>query len=700
MSPTENIRKADARFAELEKRARILIENEESLEMDCHRLGAKELIHQLQVYQVELEIQNEELRDTQEKLLISRDHLSHLYHQAPVGYISVDKYGIIREVNQRWLNMLQMTIDECMGKPLVDFICEPDRSVFLGRFRAFFKVPEGKSMEVCLKREDGSVFYARLEGRLAEPTHDLRAKVKDKVYMLLTISDITARREAEANLRLADKIIHTAQEAILVTDPQGTVLNVNPSFEKATGYAKDEIIGKNPRILQSGRQSRSFYEAMWEKLADTGNWQGIVWNRRKSGEEYAEKLTINAIYGERREITHYVGVFTDITDQLELEERLRQSQKMEAIGTLVGGIAHDFNNMLAGIVGNLYLAKKKSAPQTAVLPHIEAIETLSDRAAQMITQMLTFARKGIVQMQPLSLNSCVDDILAAVGRVTIPENIQLNIDLCREELIVNADKTQIQQVIINLLSNARDALADREQPVIDICLTSYRANQEFLLEHGLSGPEAFARLTVTDNGCGIENEKYAHIFEPFFTTKETGKGTGLGLAMVYGAVQTHGGVIKLESKQGAGTSFHLFLPVTDAAVETQSSEPLTHIAGKGETILLVDDEDVVRSVSSEVLENHGYQVIQADDGKVAMDIFEARLFEIDLIILDIVMPNMNGDEVAQNIRQRRPDIPIIFMTGYDKEHVISRTEQLKNSMILGKPFQYEELSHMLRRLLD
>jgi len=699
MSPTENIRKAGLQFAELERKAKNLINSRQGPEADHKSLdGARDLIEQLQIYQAELEIQNEELRDAQQALLTSRNRLSYLYHQAPVGYISVDKNGFIREVNQRLLNMLGMTMDACLNKPLVNFILDSDRAIFLGRFRAFFDMPKGKHMEICLQKSDKSALYALLEGRLAEDMPDSTAN--DKEFMLLTISDITARRDAEANLRLADKIIHTAQEAILVTDAQGTILNVNPCFEKTTGYTKDEIIGKNPRILQSGRQNSLFYNVMWKQVLNTGCWQGIVWNRRRNGEEYAEKLTINAIYGDRKEVTHYVGVFTDITDQLELEEKLRQSQKMEAIGTLVGGIAHDFNNMLAGIVGNLYLAKKKSDKQAELIPHLEVIGTLSDKAAEMIAQMLTFARKGIVQMKPLALNHCINEILTGAGWVSIPENIRLNINLCEEDLVIKADQTQIQQLVINLLSNARDALAGQSQPAIETHLTRYCPDKFFLLEHDLANGVEFAHLTISDNGCGIDSEQYARIFEPFYTTKEAGKGTGLGLAMVYGAVQTHGGVIQVESIQGGGTSFHLYLPLIDMVLNDNRDAPLQMAAGKGEIILVADDDAVVLDVTTEILANHGYRILQADDGRNAWNLFESHFAEIDLVILDIIMPNMNGDEVAEKVRQLRPDIPIIFATGYDRQHVLSGDNELENSTVLNKPFQYDHLSHLMRTLLD
>jgi len=698
MNAEQKSRQANLHFAELEQKALDLIQAKPSATTDHSLRDTKKLIHQLQVYQAELEIQNEELRESQEALLISKDRLSHLYHQAPVGYVSLNSVGIIREVNQRLANMLNLTVDDLLNKPMVNFIHPKDRDIFHGRFRAFHHAPAGKSMEIRLDCRNHALCYALLEGRVAEDTSRLG---KHESLMLLTISDITARRDAEANLRLADKIIQTAQESIMVTDKHGNIINVNPCFEQITGYSKAEVLGKNPNILQSGRQGSAFYKALWKILMETGVWQGTVWNKRKNGEIYAEKLTINAIYGEQHDVTHFVGVFTDITDQLELEEQLRQSQKMEAIGTLVGGIAHDFNNMLAGITGNLYLAKKKTEDQPEVTQKLDRIEHLSSEAAKMISQMLTFARKGVVQMEPLALNTSLSTILDAVGKVMVPADIKLEFDMGSDALVVQADATQLQQVMINLLGNARDALKGCEDACIQIKLEPFEADEKFLLQHHIMDATHFAHLVVTDNGAGIPDVNQQHIFEPFYTTKNTGEGTGLGLAMVYGAIQTHHGLIDVESTPGMGTSFHIYLPLL---IEVEANPVLavseTFIHGSGETILVVDDNEVVRCITAETLEEHGYHIYQACDGIDTLKLFEAHFNEIDLVILDIVMPGMNGGEVAKRIRLLRPDMPILFMTGYDKEQVFSEQGEMDRCEIITKPFQFNALSQTLRELLN
>ncbi|MDX8398208.1 MAG: PAS domain S-box protein [Mariprofundaceae bacterium] len=695
MSLEEKHRTADLHFSELERKAEELVQRSANPKDDHSLIDTKNLIHQLQVYQVELEIQNEELRESQEALLTSRDRLSHLYHQAPVGYVSLDQAGMIREVNQRLATLLNLTLGDLLNKPMVNFIHPKDRDIFHARFRAFQHSPEGKSMEIRLDCKDHSVCYALLEGRAAKEGSSSGG------LLLLTISDITARRDAEANLRLADKIIESAQESILVTDKHGKIINVNPCFEAITGYSKGEVIGKNPSILQSGRQSQGFYDLMWKELLDTGIWQGVVWNKRKNGDEYAERLTISAIYGEQyKEVTHFVGVFTDITDQLELEEQLRQSQKMEAIGTLVGGIAHDFNNMLAGIVGNLYLAKKRTINLPKVTEKLDRIDLLSKEAAKMISQMLTFARKGIVQMAPLSLNTSLTAILDAVGNVTLPANIEFEFDMGNDALVIEADETQLQQVMINLLSNARDAVQGQKNARVQISLKPYHANEQFLIKHHLKGASHFAHLSITDNGHGIAEKDLKHVFEPFYTTKGVGEGTGLGLAMVYGSVQTHGGVIEIESTLATGTNIHIYFPLVEAETEIVGLASEKFLPGKGETILVVDDNEEVREITTEMLEDNGYQTHQSCDGFDTLKLFETHFNEIDLVILDIIMPGMSGGEAAKEIRKIRPDMPILFMTGYDKEHVFSEQGKLDRCEVITKPFQFETLSRALRDMLD
>jgi len=695
-------RQTERQFAELEKKALALVNSDPNL-LDEHQVtNTKALIHQLQVYQVELEIQNEELRASQEELMASRDRFSYLYHQAPVGYVSVDENGLIREANQRIAKMMRVSLDKVLNKPMGDFIYPADRDIFLGRFRALFRVPTGKSMELRLRCGDDSLLYVLVEGRSEEFDEGGREK---RALVLLSISDITIRKEAEANLRLADKIIHSAQESILVTDHRGSILNVNPCFESITGYRKEEVVGKNPSLLQSGRQGKPFYDTMWKEIARSGVWQGVVWNKRKNGEEYAERLTINAIYGEHHEVTHYVGIFTDITDQLALEQQLRHAQKVEAIGTLVGGIAHDFNNMLNGINGNMHLLKnkvKKAGVSADVIEKIIRVEGLCGQAGEMISRLLSFSRKGIVDMKRLSFSAFVREALK-LAQVTIPENVQVEYDITSEAVFINGDAAQLQQVLLNLLNNARDAVEHTPQPCIRVSLSRHVADREDIALLTTADNRQWAHLSIADNGCGIAAADMEQVFDPFFTTKEVGKGTGLGLSMVYGAVQSHLGLVHVDSDEGKGTTIHVYIPLMDApAMEADVAAVAPAIASGSRqgAILLADDEARVREPTAEVLEDFGYQVLLAEDGMEAMDLFHTHQEKIALVMLDVVMPRLGGLEAAAQIRSINREMPILFVTGYDKAHVLGKGHSIENSEIITKPVNFDALHGTIRTLID
>ncbi|HKI59859.1 MAG TPA: PAS domain S-box protein, partial [Mariprofundaceae bacterium] len=363
------------------------------------------------------------------------------------------------------------------------------------------------------------------------------------------VHDITRRKEAEDKLWKLSQALEQASEAMLIMDRDGIVEYVNAAFTEITGYEAAEAVGNTPSIIKSRRQSDAFYKNLWKTVSSGEPWQGMVTDKRKDGSLYPANLSIAPIHSEQGEITHYVGIQQDMTDQQVLEHKFRQAQKMEALGTLVGGIAHDFNNMLAGITGNLYLAKKQISDMPDVEKKLDNIDMLSFRAASMIKQLLTFARKGSVETQPFGLISFIKEI-TRLSEASIPENINFNIKVCSEELFVRGNTTQLQQAIMNLLNNARDAVAEVSNPTITLELEEYRADRIFQLAHPESTASLFARMIVRDNGCGISDADKEHIFEPFYTTKEVGAGTGLGLAMVYGAIESQGGFVEVESSLG------------------------------------------------------------------------------------------------------------------------------------------------------
>ncbi|GAV21459.1 two-component system, cell cycle sensor histidine kinase and response regulator CckA [Mariprofundus micogutta] len=521
--------------------------------------------------------------------------------------------------------------------------------------------------------------------------------------LLLTTYDISELRsyeqamvEYENRLRMLSSSVEQAGESIIITDLKGTIEYVNPSFTRMTGYTAEEVLGENPRILKSGNQSAEYYEELWETISSGKIWHSSIMDRRKDGSQYPAIMSISPIVNDKGEITHYVGIQQDMTDHEELERQFQQAQKMEAIGTLVGGIAHDFNNMLAGMIGNLYLAKKKLKQQPEVLQKLTSVEEISFRAADMIKQLLAFARKDQISMKSIPLTSFIKETIKFL-HASVPENISVQQDVCGESLQIKGDATQLHQVLMNLMNNARDALEGTKNPCISIRLAPFHADEMFIKNHSNFKLGNYAHLSIEDNGSGIQAHQIDHLFEPFFTTKEEGKGTGLGLAMVFGAVKTHRGVVDVESVEGKGATFHVYIPLFESTRSVlDSPKQQLVIQGRGETILLVDDQQQITDTGKEVLESLGYHVLIAADGQQALNLFEAHLDEIDLIIIDVVMPVMGGIEAAGLIRRRKPQVKIMMSTGYDKNTQFN----LEDEVILRKPFAISEMSQLIRNVLD
>jgi CheY-like chemotaxis protein len=352
------------------------------------------------------------------------------------------------------------------------------------------------------------------------------------------------------------------------------------------------------------------------------------------------------------------------------------------------------------MTGNLYLAQKLTTSIPRVQSKLNNIKDLSFRAADLIQQLLTFARKDMIHIQPLSLVPFFKDIIKFSHSI-IPENITIHHAIDVNSLYIKGDTTQLHQVLINLLTNARDAVEGVERPRIIMSLDTFKTDDAFIDQHPYFKPGLYARLSVQDNGHGISKKDIEHIFEPFFTTKEQGKGTGLGLSMVFGAVKNHHGFIEIDSIEGKGSTFHIYIPrlmdnehvAPPVLLEKQVTE------GHGELILLVDDEKDVREIGKDVLETLGYKILEASDGLEAVKVFTEHQDEISLIIMDVVMPRLGGVKAIERIRTIQPNISVIFATGYDKEATFPDKIPTSGEFILSKPYDIQELSHVIRRKL-
>lgn len=606
------------------------------------------------------------------------------------GFWVVDMQGRFLEVNDAYVKMSGYSREELLGMrvPDVEAKEKPEETAAHiekilrdghDRFESLHRKKSGEVWPV----EIVTTYWAIGDGRI-----------------FVFIIDISERKQTEARLHKLSEAVERGGEAVMITDHDATIEYVNPAFTHITGYTADEVIGEKPSILKSSAQNSDFYKELWDTITQGKVWRGTLVDQRKDGSFYPTLMSVAPILDEAGEVRHYIAVQQDMSEYKRLEQQFHQAQKMEALGTLVGGIAHDFNNMLAGIVGNTYLLKRRAKGESRLMDGLETIDKLCGQATAMIKQLLTYAKAEQIEPKTFLLNEMVHEALE-LSEAAIPESVERVIDIGTDAFYVHGDAIQLQQAMINILNNARDAVGGRRGAKICCSLTAFVADSAFRQCHPECKGENFARLTIKDNGCGISEDVLGKIFDPFFTTKGVDRGNGLGLAMVYGAIENHRGVIEVESRPEEGTTFAIYLPVVQKEQESPPVLPEEVSGGGQELIIVADDEEHVRQMYADLLQELGYRVKTAVDGEDAIRVYEENRAECAMIILDVVMPKMGGVEAAREIRRNDRETPILFATGYDKDVALGKLgNEMVNYHVISKPFEIDHLIHTIRQMID
>jgi two-component system, cell cycle sensor histidine kinase and response regulator CckA len=505
------------------------------------------------------------------------------------------------------------------------------------------------------------------------------------------------RQKTEQMLRKLHLAVEQTVEMIVITDPQGVMEYVNPSFESVTGYSREEVIGKRFSMLRSDQQGFELTPNAWELAFSGEPFRGVVLNRKKDGEMLIVEKTVTPVRDVEGKITNFVACAHDITQRRSLEAQLQQAQKMDAIGRLAGGVAHDFNNLLMVIGAYAELTEDALSPEHPLRHNVHEILNAARRAADLTRQLLAFGRKQVQSLELLDLNRIISEINRMLPRL-IGEDIELEFLPGTELGMARVDHVQIEQVLMNLAANARDAMSQGGRLTIATSATS--AEDAYRDHLRVLPPGDYVLLAVTDSGEGIAPEHISHIFEPFYTTKEQGKGIGLGLATVYGIVKQSGGYLWVDSKPNEGTSFQIYLPrfAAEAGVAPTIQEEEQPMHGQ-ETVLLVEDETDVRVPTGQFLALQGYVVLEAASGEKAMQISNEFRGPIHLMISDVVMPQMSGRSLADKLFIDRPQMKVLFVSGYAEKIGAHLNGHAAVSQFLQKPFSLRVLSKKVHTLL-
>jgi len=646
---------------------------------------------------------------TMAEVLLSSDLLETL----PDAIVAVDRDGTIVQINSQTQALFGYTRDELIGQKIEILVPESYRRQHHHHRKDFAETPKtrrmGANLDLSGRRRNGSEF----------PVVFCHGPVttENGMFVLSAIRDISDRKRIAEELRRANEELHrrsaeqlgeyrsrlaliidSSEDAIIGKDLNGIITSWNKGAERIYGYTPEEVIGKHISLLAPNDRPDEIPEIL-EKIARGEGIEHCESVRvTKDGRRLDVSISVSPLRDAKGDVIGASAIARDITAQKRTESQLHQSQKMEAIGRLAGGVAHDFNNILGIIRACTEFLRDRidSAAESSL--YVENIKKAIERGSSLTRQLLAFSRSSAIQPRVLDLNERLKDV-SKLLRPLMGDDVEILVVSKSPAAVVEADPGQLDQIVVNLAVNARDAMPRGGKFILETAIAKF--DEAFAGQHQSMTPGKYVLLAVSDTGNGMDGATVSRIFEPFFTTKEVGKGTGLGLATVYGIVKQSAGHILVYSEPGHGTTFKIYLPSADHKIGLESKPEVETVSPKrqGASILLVEDDEIMRSLTRQALEEHGYSVVEADDGKSALEWAQSHPEPIDLLLTDVVMRRMSGPELVDRLSSSHPNLKVVYMSGYTGELIAEREVLKRGITLLEKPFTRAALLNTLHATL-
>ena len=638
---------------------------------------------------------------------------SELLEALPDAIVAVDREGTIVQVNSQTLTLFGYSRSELVGQKVEMLVPESYRPQHHQHREHFAKAPKtrrmGADLDLYGRRRNSSQFPVEIS---LSPV-----STENGMFVLSAIRDISDRKRIAEELRRANEELHrrtteqlgeyrsrlaliidSSEDAIISKDLDGIITSWNKGAERVYGYTPEEVVGKHISVLAPSDRPDEIPQIL-QKIArgeSTEHYESV--RVTKDGRHLNVSITVSPLRDAKGDVVGASAIARDITAQKLTEGQLHQSQKMEAIGRLAGGVAHDFNNILGIISACAEFLRDRIDQAADSSQYVENIKKATERGSSLTRQLLTFSRSSVIKPCVLDLNERLKDV-SKLLRPLMGDDVEILIVSKSPAAVVEADPGQLDQIMVNLAVNARDAMPHGGKFILETRAEKF--DEAFAEQHQNMAPGKYVLLAVSDTGSGMDEATVARIFEPFFTTKELGKGTGLGLATVYGIVKQSAGHILVYSEPGHGTTFKIYLPSADHKIGIESKSEVETVSPKrqGTTIMLVEDDEIMRSLTRQLLQEHDYTVVEADDGKSALEWMESHPGPIDLLLTDVVMRRMSGPELVDRLSASHPNLKVVFMSGYTGELIAEREVLKRGVILLEKPFTRTSLLNTIHSTL-